>query len=125
MKKILIFILTLNGAGYLNAGSVSVSNSSGRENVWGAIYYVFSGSAQRTGNVQQISGQSMFVLPSEDKPKAARYLIISRSSGLLEPIITDPFGTVGVRLIPVGASQAHGMVTSVEIQRGQLPDEKV
>lgn len=127
--KILLYVIFIAGGLVLTSGlcatSVSVTNNSGEQNVWGAIYYVFRGSAERAGNPQQISGQTTLALPEEDKPNAARYLIISRSKGLLEPMVMDPFGTVGVRLISVGESQSHGAATSVVIERNQLPSEAV
>lgn len=118
MKKISV-CLTALFAVVSHATSVNVTNNSGQQNVWGAIYYVFSGSAQRAGSPQQISSQAILTVPEEEKPNAARYLIISRSPGLLESMIVNPFGTVGLRLFRLEKGQ------SIEIGRGKLPVERV
>ena len=120
MKRSIFITIMLLSSINLLAKIVTVNNNSGEHNVWGAVYYVYKDSAQRVGNPRQISNQAVFSVPAEEKPNAARYVIIARSEGLLEPMIVDPFSSVGLQLFSLGFEGA----TSVTLECSQLPVEK-
>ena len=121
MIKNLISVAVLCATISIHAGEILVTNNTGEQNLWGATYYVFSGSAQRVSSPQQITSRTIIALP-EEKQNAARYLITARSASLLEPMIMAPFGVVGIRLTRVGEGSMHSSMT---IERDQLPTEKV
>lgn len=105
----------------LYADTLRVSNKSGKMAVWGAPYYIGHKRAQRVGDVKQIADDQSFIMP-ELRQNASRYFIISRSKELLGNHILEPFGQVGIRLLPLGQSDLIEAKNSVVINVEDLPE---
>lgn len=82
--------------------TITVYGSSGRQPVYGALYYVQSHSAQRVGHIKMLDREQEFNVPVVTS-NSRRYLIISRQPSLLKEVFTQPFYAPGVLLIPLPA----------------------